>query len=130
MQSEADLRDTVAFQTKVDTAAEAALRSTLPLDRPAESFTAGPADGGQSQELLGIAKLVAAVGRRHRRPPDHLGITALLHYRGKIAGAGRPKCHTGLRIYQDRHGIGKTPRGRQHAWRGAWRRTWRCARLG
>ena len=127
MQPEADLRDTVAFQTKIDTAAEAALRSALPLDRPAESFTAGPAGGGQSQELLGIAKLVAAVGRRHRRPPDHLGITALLHHRGKIAGAGRSKRHTGLRIYQDRHGIGKIPRGRQHAWRGAWRRTARSA---
>ena len=87
MQPEADLGDTVAFQPKIDAAAEAALRPALPLDRPAEPFTAGPAGGGQSQELLGIAKLIAAVGRRHSRPPDHLGITALLHHRGKIAAA-------------------------------------------
>ena len=110
MQAEADLCDSVAFHTQIDAAAEAALRASLPLDRPAESFTAGPAGGGQSKELLGIAKLIAALGRRHRRPSDHVGITALLHHGWKIAGACRPECHTGLRIYQDRHGFGKTPR--------------------
>ena len=126
MQPEADLGDPVAFQTQIDAAAEAALRSALPLDRPAESFTAGPAGGGQSQELLGIAKLIAAVGRRHSRPADHLGITALLHHRGKIARRWPPEAshRPSHRSRSARHRENSARSAR--AWRGAWRR----ARLG
>ena len=107
MQAKADLGDPVALQVKVDAATEATFGASLSLDGPAESFTAGPAGGGQCKKLLGVSELVAILRSRHARPADHLGIAALLHHPRKIAAASRPERDAGLRINQNRHPVGE-----------------------
>jgi hypothetical protein len=115
MQPKADLCDAVPFRMEIDAAAIAALTAAPRFYGPAESFAAGPTGRGRGKKLLGIAKLIAALGRRHRSPADHLGIAALLHHCWKIASAGRSKSHTGLRVKQDRYRVRKTPCKRRRA---------------
>src|SRR6187200_2052165 len=114
MQPESNLCDAAAFRTKIDAAAKAALTPALRFYGPAESFATGPTGGGRGEKLLGIAKLIAAFGRRYRRPADHLGIAALLHHCWKIVCAGRSKSHAGLRVDQDRYRGREIPCERRH----------------
>ena len=116
MQAKANFGEPVSFQVKVDAATEATLGTSLSLDGPAESFTAGPAGGGQCKKLLGVSELVAILRRRDTRPADHLGIAALLHHPRKVAPTSRPECDTGLRVNQNRHAVGERPGRGQRGW--------------
>ena len=116
MQAKANFGEPVPFQVKVDAATEATLGASLSLDGPAESFTAGPAGGGQCKKLLGVSELVAILRRRDASPADHLGIAALLHHPRKVTPASRPERDTGLRVNQNRHPVGERPGRGQRGW--------------
>ena len=95
MQAEADLGDPVAFQPKIDAAAEAALGSLAPprwSSRVVHQWSNRRRSVRGTPRRLVVGSHPGGVGTVS--PADHRGIAALLHHRGEIASCAAARSVT------------------------------------